>query len=571
MTVLSGPDAGATHDLVRFASIGSHPLCEVRIPSDPGVSAFHVMVNSKDGRFFAKDLNSALGTVLDGRRLPCLAGSTVATVSAGDTLFCGSSELTVDLRRGVPGAAGSPSGSDSAAASSSAGGAARRHPGVRTSSGVAGSPGSTSSPYRGGTAGRPSTTGGGGPPGSSPGSPGPDPLTQAFVSFGREHVIPLLNHVNPAAGVAGRALHVSLLLLARHSAGATDPAVAGMVRGVLAEHLPAFGSRFPRTPLDVFSGAMAHAAVPGDSAAHGMSRALYEADVWRRRLAMVVEGCEATGANVDEFIVDRDARAFWRESFGEAQMSVPVAEFAAAFASRFEEHAAVLQEYDDELAAAAGFAGNGMITPPEFDMFIERYGPFAQCGLRFTDCLTQPWFHVNLFTERGAADLLVATPPGTFVVRPAEGNQRHLRLSYRPAFGSGVHSLPIENAGADGFRLLTPGRVRAVPLGVRPPEPEWVAGPAFRRVSDLVAANHHLANTPLPPSAVDANGGGHRRSAESSAGRSGHGRSHSHSRSRRDRDRRGREGSSGRHAPHGSRSRGGYYGGSRRLSDSSYS
>lgn len=93
LTILSGARAGTTEPLTGpVASIGRHPTCHVRLDpeQDTAVANRHTVVQRKDAVWVVRDLGSAQGTYLNGRRLeaeePLNDGDVIRLGSAGPEL-----------------------------------------------------------------------------------------------------------------------------------------------------------------------------------------------------------------------------------------------------------------------------------------------------------------------------------------------------------------------------------------------------------------------------------------------------------------------------------------------------
>jgi pSer/pThr/pTyr-binding forkhead associated (FHA) protein len=519
--VTEGPAQGKSFDIFKAASIGSNPMNEICLQGDTGISAFHVVIMNNDGKFSIKDLCSSQGTYLNRKRLPCFAQASTIEIASGSTLFLGSClfEVLIDSPSFEPTARDKARAQrlsfqapaqnqqqqqqqqhqaarngafvpDPRRVSSSVpyGQAVPQHPPAAAAAAAAApapAPAAVSSP-------KSSYNNAGG---------APDPIVSAFVAFGRDNIVSMLNSPDPRVVESGKHLQSMVALLVRLPSGGEE-GLRAMLRGVLSEYLPQFGARFPTVPADV---------------ARDPQRVIYEVEVWRVRHRMVQEAVEAARVPASLFMRDEQARAFWKSTFGDNALSAPLDEFIDAYLALFPELERQLRSASAALAALITFCsatapgdGKRTITPHEFDLFLARFGPLTLSASRFLDLSSQRYYHGLLFTSRGAEELLKTRPVGAFLVRPSEANISCFVICVKDAYS--VRALPIENTGTEGYCLLSPANVVSVPLGVRPPEPQWNRGPCFRRISDLVASNHAVAKIPVdaPPlvSASGAAGGG---------------------------------------------------------------
>ena len=82
-----GLEADERFDLIGGLSIGRSKESDVQI-EDRYASSFHARVFSRDGRFFAEDMDSTNGTLLNGATLKGEAELIDGdTVQIGDTVF----------------------------------------------------------------------------------------------------------------------------------------------------------------------------------------------------------------------------------------------------------------------------------------------------------------------------------------------------------------------------------------------------------------------------------------------------------------------------------------------------
>lgn len=85
---LSGPDRGATHVLSGISILGRDDACGVRV-RDPSVSREHAVIRPDEGGFVVEDLDSRLGTFVNGTR------TRKAVLLDGDVITIGPIELRV--------------------------------------------------------------------------------------------------------------------------------------------------------------------------------------------------------------------------------------------------------------------------------------------------------------------------------------------------------------------------------------------------------------------------------------------------------------------------------------------
>src|SRR5687768_1011315 len=87
LLLLTGPSAGARHDVVIEATLGRSPSCEIPL-QDSEVSRRHAKIIVKDGQARITDLGSRNGTVVNGEKI-----ESEAILLPGDRLQVGDSTI----------------------------------------------------------------------------------------------------------------------------------------------------------------------------------------------------------------------------------------------------------------------------------------------------------------------------------------------------------------------------------------------------------------------------------------------------------------------------------------------
>ena len=155
-----------------------------------------------------------------------------------------------------------------------------------------------------------------------------------------------------------------------------------------------------------------------------------------------------------DFIKDSSGRQFWSSTWGlhnfNTEWSVFIAELDAqlgqqGLAPTTQNDRVVLQFILDN-------SGTGYVNQHKFSEFLKSFGPVSDCLTNIRNIFCQPWFY-GFLSKKEAEHLLLAGPPGSFLVRFSKSKPGNFALAFSDLHSSCYHILVVSDMPR-GFSVL---------------------------------------------------------------------------------------------------------------------